>query len=119
MTRRSRVGLIAVLLSVAAGGVLLLGPGPSASAHTFVVRTDPEQGQRLEAAPRELSLEFSEPFSERDARLELTVDGHDEPVTAERALGGRVLRTDVATRRDGVYVVSWSVVAEDGHQAAG
>ena len=92
---------------------------PAAGAHTFVVRTVPAQGARLDAPPREVSLEFSETFSERGARLELHVDGGAEPLVAERALGGRVLRADVAAETDGVYVVSWAVVAEDGHQAAG
>ncbi len=104
--------LVAVMLWVA-------GPAPAAQGHTFVVRTAPAQGARLEAPPREISLEFSEAFAASGARLELSVDGQFEPLTAEGALGGRVLRADLATDRNGVYVVRWEVVAEDGHRASG
>jgi copper transport protein len=126
MTRRLRAAIagvqlvlavLAVLATVAA--LLVLGPAPAAEAHTFLVRTQPAQGQRLTEAPREVSLEFSEPFNDQGARLELTVDGRREPLVPERTLDGRVLRADVAATSDGVYTVSWQVVAQDGHQAAG
>jgi copper transport protein len=99
--------------------MLVLGPAPAAEAHTFVVRTVPAQGERLDAPPREVSLEFSETFSEQGARLDVIIDGRTEPLVAERTLDGRVLRADAPAQQDGVYVVSWQVVAEDGHQAAG
>jgi copper transport protein len=110
------VGALAVLAGVA---MVVLGPSPPADAHAFLVRTVPTQGERLEDAPREISFEFSETFDEQSARLELTVDGRAEPVTAEREPNARVLRTDVAADRDGVYLMSWEVVAEDGHQTSG
>jgi hypothetical protein len=66
-----------------------------------------------------VSLEFSEPFDLEGAHLALTVDGHRDPLVAEPAQRGRVLRADVASTQDGVYVVAWEVVAEDGHTAAG
>ncbi|MGH9211511.1 MAG: copper resistance CopC/CopD family protein [Acidimicrobiales bacterium] len=116
--RRCLGGAVLAMVGVA---MLVFGPVgvPAAGAHTFLVRTVPAQGERLEVAPREVSLEFSEAFDARGASLTLTVGGRREPLVAERSEGGRVLRADVATDRAGVYVVAWEVVAEDGHQAAG
>jgi copper transport protein len=110
------VGVLALLAGVA---IVVLGPSPAAEAHAFLVRTVPAQGERLDDAPREISFEFSEPFDAQSARLELNVDGRAEPVVAEREPNGRVLRTDVAVDQGGVYLVSWEVVAEDGHQTSG
>ena len=90
-----------------------------AGAHTFLVRTDPAQGARLADAPSQVSLEFSEAFSGTGARVEITVDGRRQDVMSQQVLGGRVLRADLADRRPGIYVVSWSVVADDGHETAG
>lgn len=103
------------------GLVWLLGPGSVATveAHAFLVRTSPAQGERLDEPPDEVSLEFSEGFDERTARLEVAVDEERVSVVPEVVGGGRVLRADLATGADGVYVVSWEVTAEDGHQTAG
>ena len=120
MTPQSwRAPAIAAGLVVICIALVVVGSAPAAEAHTFLVRTVPEQGERLDTAPREVSLEFSEAFSEGGAHLELRVDGHREPLIAQRTQGGRVRRADVASRRQGVYVVAWEVVAEDGHQSAG
>jgi copper transport protein len=112
----ARVLAAAVPIAVA---LVVVGPTPPAAAHAFLVRTVPAQGERVGHAPKEISLEFSETISDGGGRLELTVDGETQPTVAEVETNGRVLRTDVATDRDGVYVVSWEVVAEDGHQTAG
>ncbi|HEY3141205.1 MAG TPA: copper resistance protein CopC, partial [Acidimicrobiales bacterium] len=109
---------LVVLVGVAVP-LLVFGPAPAAQAHTFLVRTVPAQGERLDSPRQEVSLEFTEPFATVGARLTLEVDGHTESLVAQGTQGGRVLRADLDSRRHGVYVVAWEVVAEDGHQSAG
>lgn len=115
--RRRFLGGVA-MVGVALAG-LAFGPAPAARAHTFLVRTVPAQGERLDAAPREVSLEFSEPFDTEGASLALNAGSGAEALVFERTQGGRVLRADVALPGEGAYVVAWEVVASDGHQSAG
>ncbi|MGH9138012.1 MAG: copper resistance CopC family protein, partial [Acidimicrobiales bacterium] len=108
----------AFVLALIPAGVWLAAP--AADAHAFLVRTSPAQGARLASAPGEVSLEFSEAFAPEGFHVELVIDGTERlPLIARRELGGRVLRGDVPVRRDGVYVATWSVVADDGHQTVG
>lgn len=117
--RASFAGAALVFAAVFGGMVLGGGSPPAADAHSFLVRTEPAEGSRLDAAPSEVSLEFSEAFDTQGARLELTIDGQDEPLTLEQGLDGRVLQADVPAEQDGVWTVSWEVVALDGHQTTG
>ncbi len=119
MTKERLPRLCAVL-----GSVLLLAlalPG-TVSAHTFLVQSAPQAGQRLGASPRTLSLQFSEAVAARGARVTVTgADGHVAPLgplaTTE---GGTALSAALPHLADGVYVVTWQVVsADDGHLSAG
>lgn len=107
------------LLAVAALSVVLLTAAP-ADAHPFLVRTDPAQGARLTAAPRIVSLQFSEPLGDAPPELSISRQGggvaEDLPVSSIE--GGRVLRADVAVG-PGVFTVAWRVVADDGHLSEG
>lgn len=89
---------------------------PPASAHTTVKSTRPANGERLEAAPPELELVFSEPV--RD----VTVEVESPSGTAEAGAvteDGAVVTADLPDDGDGQYVVSFSVASRDGHRVAG
>ncbi len=106
------------------GSMLLLAlalPG-TVSAHTFLVQSSPQAGQRLGVSPRTLSLQFSEAVAARGAHMTVTgADGHVAPLGLLVTTGGGTdLSAALPHLADGVYVVTWQVVsADDGHLSAG
>jgi copper transport protein len=108
----ARIGLIAV-------AVALTAPA-SASAHALLVGADPQDGARLDSAPTQIRLSFTEEISPefRSVRL-IAPDGR--PVAGTRLSGeGSALVLEVPRLRKGTYAVDWRVVAEDdGHTTSG
>ena len=74
--RPSRAVCAAGLAVFAAVVLVLVGAGDRASAHAFLVRTQPASGARLDRAPTELVLEFTEAL-------------HSRPSVAVRTIAGR------------------------------
>lgn len=107
--------------SVLLGAGLSVGLAQPASAHAVLLASEPLPGQRLDQAPAEVLLTFSEPVS--DATISV-LDSGGQPVSA-----GRVGFADSAHRRvvgplraglpKGVYTVSWRVVSADSHPVRG
>jgi copper transport protein len=71
--RRYWAWSLTITVAVTAAVVVVSAAAQPVGAHAFLVRTTPTQGARLEAAPDEVSLEFSEAFDAETARLDLTV----------------------------------------------
>ncbi len=108
---------VLVLFLLASG--FALTPG-IAEAHSFLVQSTPQPGERLQTSPASLRLQFSDPVvGERvdvktaggtrvtDGALQLSEDRHVVDVPLPRLA-------------DGVYVVSWQEVdASDGHLSLG
>lgn len=115
-SRRARRGVAAVIVVL----VALVAPAAPAGAHPFLVRTDPADGARLEAAPQNVSLQFSEPLGAGSPEVSITRQGASAPerLVTSIASGGRVVRADVAIGR-GAYRLTWRVVADDGHLSVG
>jgi copper transport protein len=112
----------ALLLATLLGGWLLAGvvtAGPAA-AHATLVSTDPAEGARLERAPDQVTLEFSEGVSlgAGYARV-LGPDGaRVDSGTAE--VDGTVLTIPLrADRPDGGYLVTYRVISADSHPISG
>src|SRR5690242_15820076 len=111
-----RRAVVSTLLAV--GCVLLLAsPG---SAHAELVKTTPENGQRLDAAPTSVTLEFSESIDLVDDGISL-LDGKGAVVpTPDPAVDGHTVTWPMpAHLRTGSYVVRWRVVSADGHPVDG
>ncbi|RBY74687.1 copper resistance protein CopC [Blastococcus sp. TF02-09] len=117
--RRSRRPL-ALLLLVAGwllGGVVLAGP---AAAHAVLVSTEPGESARLETAPTEVTLTFSEGVS-LGAGYARVLTGDGERVdTDDASVDGEVitvpLQPDLA---DGGYLVTYRIVSADSHPIRG
>jgi len=118
---RARVLALAALL---AGflGVGLVGAAP-ALAHAELASTDPADGSRLDAAPSQVRLTFTESVS-LDVGYVRVVDGRGQrvdtgPVTHPDGTGSAAavaLRTGLGS---GGYVVSYRVVSADSHPISG
>jgi copper transport protein len=111
-------------LTVAAMTIgLLLLPNASAWAHAELLETDPANGTHLDAAPRAVTLRFTEAVNPvRDGFTLL--DGSGATVATPSAAGvpgdaTRVRMPLPASLGDGVYVVSWRVVSADSHPIHG
>jgi methionine-rich copper-binding protein CopC len=105
-----------------AAAALLVASAGGAAAHAFPERAEPRVGATIRSAPAEVRIWF---------------DGNLEPafsrVSVARSVGERVdrgdSRVDAADRRllrvsllplvPGLYRVSWSVLAVDGHRTQG
>lgn len=100
--------------------LLLVSISSSASAHSFLVRTSPAAGARLDRAPTEIVLDFSEAVAEPPTLTLRT--GGGEPIatlTSDLDQGGTRARADLPGLDRGVFLVAWQVMADDGHTTEG
>jgi len=112
---------IRVPLWLAALLVALLAAGGRVDAHAVLERSAPAPGERLEAGPGEIRLEFNEPV---DAAIGfLRVLGSKSGKVAEGApaveAGGRTLRLALPELGEGLYTVTYRVLSADGHPVEG
>jgi copper transport protein len=107
------------LHAVAAGIVVAASLPSAAQAHAFLVSSTPPAGARLGFAPAQIVLEFSEPYLRGTEHVAVRrADGREIRLGAPSG-GGTVVRQPLPPRLRGVFVVSWRVVADDGHLSAG
>lgn len=118
MTRRLLIGLLGAVALCAA----TLAIPAAAFGHAAFVGSSPDAGQRVEAAPRDVTLSFTEPLNVRLSSVEVSaVDGGEDLEASVRALRGRQLVVS-PTRPlpTGAYRLTWHTVStEDGHALEG
>ncbi|MBU2698027.1 MULTISPECIES: copper resistance CopC family protein [Pimelobacter] len=115
MRKHARLAALATALVA----VLAAGWNLPASAHASLVSSDPAAGQRFDALPAQVRLEFSEPISAPAYVVVTAPDGSradqgevriDDAVVSV-ALGG--------SAPEGTYSAAFRVVSEDGHPVTG
>lgn len=101
-------------------GVLVLLTGTPAVGHAGLVSTDPVDGSTVSALPRQVTLTFNEPvrLPGADAVTGVAADGSAWAVAAV-ARDKRVLVVPLDDPGTGDVVLSWRVVADDGHELTG
>ncbi len=111
-----RRAIVSVLLAVVAV-LLLAAPG---SAHAELVQTTPANGQRLETAPAQVTLAFSESVNLLEDGISL-LDSHGATVsTPDPSVDGHTVTWPMPKHlRNGPYVVTWRVISADGHPVEG
>ncbi|HEX8804714.1 MAG TPA: copper resistance CopC family protein, partial [Acidimicrobiales bacterium] len=101
--------------------MLVLTPG-RADAHAQLESTVPADGDRLDAAPEQVLLRFSESVEVADDGV-VVYDGSGEALDTsppDHPGGeGSAVAVDLPDVDDGAYVVSWRVVSADGHPISG
>jgi methionine-rich copper-binding protein CopC len=99
-----------------------LALSPFAQAHASLKSSLPAANATLEAAPKDISLTFSEKVEESFSAVALE-DAAGKDVTAAKAhidaTDGATLHLDAPLLRSGVYTVRWVAVAHDGHRRTG
>ncbi len=93
-------------------------PG-AASAHAYLIDSDPPAGGRLSSSPKALVMRFSEAYVPGSAHVSMRrVD--EAPIVLPRPSGsGAVIDQPLPPGLHGVFVVSWTLVSNDGHLCAG
>jgi len=112
--RRRRVQ--AVLLVAFVGG--LLAPA-GAHAHAFLISSSPLQGARLASTPRDVVLSFSEPVVPGSEQVSVRRPGGGPVSSSHAVLHGALVREALPRQLSGVFIVSWRVLADDGHLTEG
>ena len=92
-----------------------------ASAHSFPQKETPSAGQRLPAAPSEVTIKFDAPIEKLFAKLEvISADGKSEtvgqPLVDPSAM---TLSAKLEPLKPGDYTVKWGVVCIDSHHTEG
>ncbi|MGZ5366286.1 MAG: copper resistance CopC family protein [Aeromicrobium sp.] len=97
---------------------LVLWSAP-AVAHAALVSSDPADGERLEAAPTEVTLEFSESVADPAYLVITAPDGSRVKVGEIGVLDKTVSATVAPVDMKGAFSMSYRVVTSDGHPVEG
>jgi copper transport protein len=115
--RRAGFLLVALLAVWLGGGVVTAAP---AAAHATLVSTDPGEGARLDRAPAEVTLEFSEGVSLGAGYARVLAADGARVDTGAAAVEGRVLTIPLRPGLpDDGYLVTYRVISADSHPIAG
>ncbi|MCD1259326.1 copper resistance protein CopC/CopD [Paenibacillus athensensis] len=114
------------LLPLFAGLLLLLvytaGALPqSASAHAFLVDTQPAPNSKLATAPERITLTFNERLDDGLFYLKVFDQKGKEAVSAKAAMSATHNGIELALPKlaEGIYVISYHVISADGHPVSG
>ncbi len=116
-SERSPLRIVAVAIALS---VLCLLFAPPVSAHAYLDGSTPENGEQLTSTPEEIELTYT---GDGIQTADVTVTG---PEGTE--LGGdpildpderRQLRVPIEDGGEGMYIVEWRVLADDGHTTSG
>ncbi|MCA0144275.1 copper resistance protein CopC [Blastococcus sp. LR1] len=115
--KRALVLLALLVTGWLGAGVVTAAP---AAAHATLVSTEPGEGARLDDAPREVTLTFTEGIS-LGAGYARVLDGEQQRVDAGAAeVDGAVLTVPLRGELpDGGYLVTYRVISADSHPIAG
>jgi copper transport protein len=114
---RRIVCLLALLAGTLVTGLVTAAP---AAAHAELVSSDPATAARLDAAPRALSLVFTEDVTlVRGGIRLLDARGKAVPTGAPRTEGPEVTVPVRGVLPEGAYVFVWRVVSADSHPVQG
>src|SRR5712692_8396272 len=117
MPRLGRVSRFALIVAAAGFAMSVLAAG--ASAHAFLIRSQPEAGERLARAPKTMTLSFSESFVRGSQRVSLRrANGASVQLQPSRAAVA-VIEQPLPANLRGVFIVSWRVLSDDGHISLG
>lgn len=102
-------------------GVLALAVTGAASAHAYLVKTNPASGAVLQASPRQVTLVFDENVATNSGALGV-YDANGNHVDSGAVLrpAGDTVAIAIPTRlKDGTYTVAWRVTSADTHVVHG
>ena len=105
-----------IIASVAS--LMLLG-AVTAHAHAHLDRADPRVGSTVNAAPREVSLSFSENLETAFSTIKVTDASGQRVDEGKPSIEGNVMRVQLRAIPPGTYRVEWHVLSVDTHTTEG
>lgn len=115
MRTRLRVIAVGLLVMVAA----MLGTG-TASAHSAVVGSTPENGSSLAQAPEKVAVTFNEALQSQFAALTVTGPDGNLWTKSDPSVEGPTVSADLGELGPvGVYTIAYRVTSADGHPVNG
>jgi methionine-rich copper-binding protein CopC len=107
---------------IAAGAALALAAATEASAHAHLLASTPASDAAT-AAPKQLTLKFSEKLQPRFSGLSVTMPQMNDMATPVKVTVSKDGKSLIATPTEplsaGVYKVSWHAVSADTHRVQG
>ena len=94
----------------------------SAMAHAVVKHSEPAQGARLAAAPKEAVITFNEKVEKMFTTATLKTGAGAAIASAKASVDPAdptTLRLPLPALKSGAYVVTWVAVGHDGHRLSG
>jgi len=105
-----------------AGASAVLAAGP-VWAHAHLVSSNPAANATVAAAPKVITLTFSEKVAPAFSKFEVTMPEHGGMKvaikTAVSADGKSIVGTPAAALAKGAYKIAWTVASADGHRMNG
>ena len=110
MRRSSLFGMIPLLLLLAAG---------QASAHAFLDHAEPRVGNKVAAAPREVTLWFTQKLEPAFSSVTVTDPAGQRVDTGKARVSGNQMSVSLRPGGPGTYHVTWRVLSVDTHTTDG
>ena len=110
MRRTSLVGLIPLLLLLVTG---------DAAAHAVLDRAEPRVGNKVAAAPREVTLWFTQKLESAFSTITVTNATDQRLDTGKTRVSGSQMSVSLRSGGSGTYHVTWRVLSADSHTTDG
>jgi copper resistance protein C len=110
MRRSKIVGMIHLLLLLATG---------EASAHAFLDHAEPRVGNKVAAAPREVTLWFTQNLEAAFSTITVTNAAGQRVDTGKPRVTGNQMAVSLRPGGAGTYHVTWRVLSVDTHTTDG
>jgi methionine-rich copper-binding protein CopC len=110
MRRSTLVGIIPLLLSLAAG---------EAAAHAFLDHAEPRVGNKVATAPREVTLWFTQKLEPAFSTIIVTNPAGQRVDTGKARVSGNQMSVSLRSGGAGTYRVNWRVLSVDTHTTDG
>jgi copper transport protein len=111
--------LVVVTLAFVALLVQMVGFASPVSAHAQLIRSNPEQGAQLGAAPTTITIDFNEPIRAAGNGIQVFSADQTRLDTGATSTDGKQMRVALKPLQDGAFVVVWQGVSLDGHPIRG
>jgi copper resistance protein C len=107
------------MLILLASALVTVTTGTAAKAHAFLDHTEPRVGSTVAAAPRELTLSYTQNLEPAFSAVEVS-DANGKRVDLGRpSISGAVMRVGLRPLPAGTYRVRWHVLSVDTHTTEG
>src|SRR5215469_363334 len=107
------------MLNFATSALLMFTAGTAAQAHAFLDHAEPRVGSTVSAAPRELSLSYTQNLEPAFSRVEVTDANGKRVDLGKPSISAAVMRVGLKPLSPGTYRVHWHVLSVDTHTTEG